>query len=58
MKDEHDTLKPVMFWIHGGTFIMDSGGTELYGPHYLITEDIIVVTVNYRLGLLGVERVV
>ncbi|XP_063917730.1 juvenile hormone esterase-like [Zophobas morio] len=51
-KDTKD-LRPVMFWIHGGGFILGHGGEELYGPDYLITEDVVVVTINYRLGLFG-----
>lgn len=48
-----NALKPVMFWIHGGGYVMGSGDSEFYGPHYLISEDIVLVTINYRLGLLG-----
>ncbi|XP_055701968.1 acetylcholinesterase isoform X2 [Phlebotomus papatasi] len=44
---------PVMVWIHGGAFMMDSGSENLYCPEYLIQEDVIVVTLNYRLGPLG-----
>ncbi|KAK4885067.1 hypothetical protein RN001_001338 [Aquatica leii] len=46
-------LKPVMFWIHGGGFISGSGSSLLYGPQFLITKDVVIVTINYRLGLLG-----
>ena len=42
-----------MFWIHGGGFIWGHGGEDLYGADYLITEDVVVVTINYRLGLFG-----
>ena len=42
-----------MFWIHGGVFILQHGGEELHSPDFLITEDVVVVTINYRLGLLG-----
>jgi carboxylesterase type B len=42
-----------MFWIHGGMFVFGSGSAEMYGPDFLITEDVVVVTINYRLGLLG-----
>ncbi|KAJ3645084.1 hypothetical protein Zmor_022771 [Zophobas morio] len=42
-----------MFWIHGGVFILQHGGEELHSPDFLITEDVVVVTHNYRLGLLG-----
>ncbi|KAF2898714.1 hypothetical protein ILUMI_07459 [Ignelater luminosus] len=52
IKDEFN-LKPVMFWIHGGAFYYGSGNTDLYGPDYLISEDVVIVTINYRFGLLG-----
>ncbi|KAF5299073.1 hypothetical protein FQR65_LT09431 [Abscondita terminalis] len=48
-----DVSKPVMFWIHGGGFTMGSADTDFYGPDYLITEDVVLVTINYRLGILG-----
>ncbi|KAK9746434.1 Carboxylesterase family [Popillia japonica] len=47
------TSKPVMVWIHGGAFQVGSTTTDLYGPEYLLTQDIVLVTVNYRLGALG-----
>lgn len=44
--------KPVMVWIHGGGF--SSGAGELYDPARIATQgDVVVVTVNYRLGALG-----
>ena len=45
--------KAVMVWLHGGGFHMGSGGTDLYGPGYLMEEDVVLVTLNYRLGPLG-----
>ena len=48
---EADDL-PVMVWMHGGAFILGSGGGE-YDPTRLVDKDVIVVTLNYRLGLLG-----
>ena len=42
-----------MVWIHGGAFVFGSGSSEIYGPEYLIERDIVLVTVNYRLGALG-----
>ena len=45
---------PVMVWIHGGAFVFGSGQDEEYGPEYFMdTQDVILVTVNYRLGPLG-----
>jgi len=42
---------PVMFWIHGGSLI--SGEGTDYDPTALVKRGVIVVTINYRLGLLG-----
>lgn len=44
---------PVMFWIHGGGFAFGSGNSFLYGPDFLVAEDVVLVTINYRLGALG-----
>ncbi|GBP82669.1 Esterase FE4 [Eumeta japonica] len=44
---------PVMVYIHGGAFLMGSGGKLIYGPEFLVRHDVIVVTFNYRLGSLG-----
>lgn len=44
---------PVMVWIHGGAFVMGSGGKFVYGPEFLVQHDVILVTFNYRLGALG-----
>nr|CAD7568084.1 unnamed protein product [Timema californicum] len=46
-------LKPVMVWIHGGGFEMGSGDSSLYGPDYFLAQDVVFVTINYRLGALG-----
>jgi len=44
--------KPVMVWIHGGG--NDSGTASLYQAHHLAgSKEVVVVTINYRLGLLG-----
>jgi para-nitrobenzyl esterase len=47
----HSNL-PVFVWIHGGALITGTGA--LYDPSVMVAEDdIIVVTINYRLGALG-----
>ena len=44
--------RPVMLFIHGGSFVSGSG--EIYVPNTLVKQTgVIVVTINYRLGLLG-----
>ena len=46
--------RPVMVWIHGGAFLLGSGSTSLYsGARLAARGDVVVVTINYRLGVLG-----
>jgi para-nitrobenzyl esterase len=46
--------RPVMVWIHGGGFVVGSGASELYnGANLAKKGDVVVVTINYRLGSLG-----
>ncbi|XP_018367857.1 PREDICTED: esterase E4-like [Trachymyrmex cornetzi] len=45
--------RPVMVWIHGGGFFVGSGDAGWYGPDYIVQKDIILVTLNYRLSVLG-----
>ena len=42
---------PVMVWIHGGGFI--GGSKDRYRMQTLIDQDVILVTINYRLHALG-----
>ncbi|MFB6808281.1 carboxylesterase/lipase family protein [Streptomyces sp. NPDC056387] len=43
--------RPVIVWIHGASLMFGSG--DLYGPTRLAAEGAVVVTVNYRLGVMG-----
>jgi len=46
--------RPVLVWIHGGAFLVGSGSTPVYQGHGLARRgDLVVVTINYRLGALG-----
>ncbi|MBA3655425.1 MAG: carboxylesterase family protein, partial [Actinobacteria bacterium] len=46
--------RPVMVWIHGGAFITGSGSTPWYdGTSFATNGDVVVVTINYRLGAFG-----
>jgi para-nitrobenzyl esterase len=50
---------PVMVFIHGGAFVEGSGSSPLYRGGYLVqTGNVILVTINYRLGALGFLRAV
>jgi len=44
---------PVMFWIHGGGFVVGSGSEPRYDGARLASRGIVVVTVNHRLNALG-----
>ncbi|CAG9787650.1 unnamed protein product [Diatraea saccharalis] len=44
---------PVMIWIHGGSFSCGNGNDDVYGPEFLIRHGVILVTINYRLEVLG-----
>ncbi len=46
--------RPVMFWIHGGGFVMGAGSQPVYeSPALAVRGDVVLVTINYRLGALG-----
>lgn len=42
---------PVMVYIQAESF--ENGDSSLYGPEKLLDKEVVVVTFNYRLGLLG-----
>lgn len=48
--DQREAL-PVMIFIHGGSF--RGGFAQLYEPHQLLEEDVILVVLQFRLGPLG-----
>ena len=48
--------QPVMVWIHGGGFAMGSGGQPIYSGEAFARRRVVLVTVNYRMGPLGVAH--
>ena len=44
---------PVLVWIHGGAFVGGSSREDLYDGAKLASRGIVVVSINYRLGVLG-----
>ncbi|CAL8107041.1 unnamed protein product [Orchesella dallaii] len=48
---EPTELLPVIFFIHGGSFEIIWGG--IFGGHRFLNRDVVLVTINYRLGVLG-----
>lgn len=46
--------RPVMVWLHGGGFVQGSGSIGMYeGDHLAELADVVVVTLNHRLGVFG-----
>ena len=48
-----NALQPVMVWIHGGSHMTGAGNDVFYQADGLVKQDVVLVTINYRLGPLG-----
>ncbi len=44
---------PVMFWIHGGGNVGGEGTDALFNSGTLVDDGVVLVTINYRLGIFG-----
>jgi para-nitrobenzyl esterase len=44
---------PVMVWLHGGSNVVGSGAQSTYDGASMVSHGVILVTINYRLGVLG-----
>lgn len=45
--------RPVMVYMHGGGFTGGSGAVHTLGDRFVVEEDVVLVTLNHRLSLLG-----
>ena len=45
--------RPVMVWIHGGGFVEGSGSLPSFNGEALAAKGVVIVTINYRLGVFG-----
>ncbi|MDD0841454.1 carboxylesterase/lipase family protein [Pseudomonas sp. Gutcm_11s] len=45
--------RPIMVFIPGGAFIVGNGSSDFYNGKKLASHDVVVVTLNYRVGLFG-----
>ncbi|GAA5986998.1 hypothetical protein JCM5350_002810 [Sporobolomyces pararoseus] len=50
-----DTKLPVFVWVHGGSFV-EGGIADIDGSNLAASQNMIVVTVQYRLGVFGWSR--
>jgi para-nitrobenzyl esterase len=44
---------PVMFWIHGGGYVGGSASEPRHNGDFLPLKNVVLVTINYRLGVFG-----
>ncbi len=51
-KSQADSL-PVMMFLHGGGFARGSGSEPMYNKPHLAKRGVVLVTINYRLGVFG-----
>lgn len=50
---EQSEQRPVMVWFHGGALTRGSGAIDTYNGSRLAQKGVVLVTVNYRLGVFG-----
>lgn len=48
-----DERLPVLVWIHGGAYVVGSGSEARFDGAALAAQGVVVVTINYRLGVFG-----
>ncbi|KAK9885278.1 hypothetical protein WA026_010773 [Henosepilachna vigintioctopunctata] len=51
--EKQDVSLPVLIYIHGGAFVMETGDIDYYKPYKIVDYDVIMVSVEYRLGFFG-----
>jgi len=51
--EDAKTPLPVMVWIHGGALTRGSGANPVYDGTKLARKGVVVVSINYRLGVFG-----
>ena len=52
-KSKSEKLKPVLVWIYGGRFLVGSASSKTYSPNFMLDHDIVMVSIQYRVGPYG-----
>ncbi|XP_032679111.1 esterase E4-like isoform X2 [Odontomachus brunneus] len=50
---EPKNKRAVMVWLYGGSYTNGSGDDFIYGPDHIVRKDVVLVTLNYRVGAFG-----
>ncbi|XP_012244536.1 esterase FE4-like isoform X1 [Bombus impatiens] len=50
---EEKRALPVMVYVHGGMYATNGGNNRQVPPEYMMDQDVIVVSIQYRLNILG-----
>ena len=55
MNNTEDSGRPILFFIHGGSFAWGGTADPGYSGQYIVKEhnDVIVISANYRVGMMG-----
>src|SRR5487761_2335228 len=48
-----DETRPVVVFLHGGAFVSGTGAGVMYRGEHFARRGVVLVTINYRLGVLG-----
>ena len=48
---------PVLVFIHGGAFSMGQASSYISGPEFFMENDVVLVTIYYRLGPFGMKLI-
>lgn len=48
-----ESLRPVLVWIYGGRFLIGSASQNVYSPAYMLDHDLVMVSIQYRVGPYG-----
>ena len=50
---EEGKLKPVLVWIYGGRFLVGTASSKVYSPHFMMDQDLVLVSIQWRVGPYG-----
>ena len=48
-----ETQCPIMVWFHPGDFLTQDGSYKKFGPQMFMEKNVVLISINYRLGPLG-----